>query len=341
MVVTLAELGVNNYGDPLEEARQCRRDSAVFDFSFMSRARINGPEALLYLSEIQSRDLSNMQAGDIHYCLFTDDAGVVSSDLTVWKFADDNFEIYSGRPLDIELIASGVPDSCTFRDLSNSTSIFSIQGPNSLDHISQLGDRDALEALSYFQHTRISIGGVPCQIGRLGYTGEKGFEIVVEDRAEAENVWEKLLNISRPAGVAAIDILRIEAGFILFLNECRMGCNAAELGLGRFSRSNEPETRVELVCFKANEQTIDMPWSPPQTLAEPGDGEIVVTSSSMSVLCEGILGLGFVRFPCRYDTLYTDLFGRFQGIQIVDFPFYDTSKKIPRSKWHRTISKAL
>jgi glycine cleavage system aminomethyltransferase T len=79
----LADIGVNNYGDPLEEARHCRQDSALFDFSFMSRARVTGRNAFQCLNKIQARDLSTMQSGDIRYCLCTDANGVVGADLTV------------------------------------------------------------------------------------------------------------------------------------------------------------------------------------------------------------------------------------------------------------------
>lgn len=332
-LTTLAELGVNNYGNALEEARRCRLDSAIFDFSFMSRARISGPDTMRFLNGFQSRDLSSMQVGDIRYCLCSDADGIVSSDLTVWKFADDVFDIYSGRPQDLDLIKAGLPGNCGFKDLSGSTSIFSIQGPNSLNLLSRFGDRESLAALDYFQHGRVDMAGVACQIGRLGYTGEKGFEIVVEGRPESESVWDTLLSICRPAGVAAIDILRIEAGFILFLNECRMGCNAAELRLEKFSAANERDARYKLVCFRAEEQSIEMPWSPPAILPRPGKGEIVVTSVSQSVLCDGIVGLGFVRYADHDDTVFSDPSGRFDSIRRVDYPFYDSLKQIPRSSW--------
>jgi aminomethyltransferase len=332
-VTTLAELGVTKYDDPLEEARRCRQDGALFDFSFMSRARISGPDALGYLNTFQSRDLSTMRAGDIRYGLCADADGSVSSDLTVWRYSGDTFEVYSGRPEDIDLIAAGLPDRCDFRDLSDSTSIFSVQGPSSLDLLSRFGDREALRALSYFRHRRIAIGGVPCQVGRLGYTGEKGFEIVVDSRPGSDSVWDMLLDGVRPAGVAAMDILRIEAGFILFLNECRMGCNAAELGLGGFSSTGATQVRHQLVCFRADERSIEMPWSPPPDLPGPGEAEIVVTSASLSVLCEGVLGLGFVRHADRDVTILRDPSGRFHGIRRARLPFYDPSKKVPRSDW--------
>lgn len=331
-IARLADMGVNNYGDPLVEARQCRHDSALFDFSFMSRARITGPDALQCLNSIQLRDLSTMRSGDIRYCLCTDADGVVGADLTVWKIADDCFEIFSGRSQEIDLLAAQLQGQSSIQDLSDTTSVFSLQGPKALALLCRLVDGDALRALAYFQHDKFFIGGIPCQIGRLGYTGEKGFEIVIDDPAMADILWEILAGISQPAGVAAIDILRIEAGFILFLNECRMGCNAMELGLSRFSGIDQRCCRYELVCFRANQQAVDMPWSPPLKLPKPGEGEIIVSSASLSVLCDGVLGLGFVRHPYKQGNIFTDPSKLFHNVTIADRPFYDPYKKIPRSK---------
>jgi len=330
-ITRLADIGVNNYGDALAEARQCRDESALFDFSFMSRARITGPAAIQKLNSMQSRDLSTMKSGDIRYCLCNDDDGNVGTDITVWKFANDCFEIFSGRHHEIEQIAILMQDQNTFQDLSDSTSIFSLQGPLASDLLLRLGGGDAPGTLSYFQHESFSIGGIQCQIGRLGYTGEKGFEIVVDDPVNANILWNILSGACQPAGVAAIDILRIEAGFILFLNECRMACNARELGLGQFSETDQSRCRFELVCFQADEQVIGMPWSPSQELLPPKTGEIVVSSASLSTLFEGIIGLGFTRLPYYRGNAIVDPTGLFHNIKIASRPFYDPNKIIPRS----------
>ena len=332
-MMKLSDLGANDYGDPLEEARQCRQDSALFDFSFMSRGRLSGPAALGYLQEIQTRDLSTMRPGDIRYCLNAAADGAVSSDLTVWQLSESAYDVYSGQHADIDRIGKGLPAHCDFLDLSDSTSVLSVQGPDSLDVLSRFGDRRVLESLSYFQHAPVRLDGIACRIGRLGYTGEKGFEVVLEEDTGRERAWHLLRGAARPAGVAAIDILRIEAGFILFLNECRLGCNAAELGLGGFASRMDAARRYTLVCFRATDQSVAMPWSPLPDLAKPDDGEIAVTSAARSVLCEGILGLGLVRHPVLPGKTYRDSADRFHGIEIVNRPFYDPRKSIPRSDW--------
>lgn len=332
-LTTLAELGIKHYGDPLAEVRRCRQDCALFDFSFMSRARIEGPGALVHLNRIQTRDLSAMAAGDIRYCLSASADGVVHSDLTVWKLSDETYDIYSGRPQDIVAMTQGLPDHCHVRDLSAGTAVFSVQGPETLNVLSGISDRGDLAALSYFRHGKIRIDGVVCRVGRLGYTGEKGFEIVVDPPSDARKVWRALMAVARPAGVAAMDMLRIEAGFVLFLNECRLGVNAAELGLGKFSGSGSGPARHGLVCFRAGAREIDMPWSPPSGLRKPEDGEITVTSAGYSGLCEGILGLGFIRNPADSGGVYRDTTGTFCDIRLAPLPYYDPGKAIPRAGW--------
>ena len=76
-----------------------------------------------------------------------------------------------------------------------------------------------------------------------------------------------------------------------------------------------------------------MPWSPSITLDLPGEGEIVVTSASLSVLCEAVLGLGLVRYPVDMNRNYRDLENGFDNIELVDRPYYDPQKLIPRGAW--------
>ena len=71
---------------------------------------------------------------------------------------------------------------------------------------------------------------MPCVIGRLGYSGEPGFEIIVDVELQAQ-LWNELSGRARPAGFAATDILRIEAGLVLFANEFVVPVTPSEAGL--------------------------------------------------------------------------------------------------------------
>ena len=146
----------------------------------------------------------------------------------------------SGRSEDIaDLIRAAWP-GCEVEDLSTRTSIIALQGPNSLQALAGLTDTGALGQLSYFAFVPVGIADVPCLVGRLGYTGEPGFEILLP-RPAAPQLWALLARRARPAGFAAADMLRIEAGFVLFANEFRLpdGTRGRPRALRRLLRCDE------------------------------------------------------------------------------------------------------
>jgi glycine cleavage system aminomethyltransferase T len=76
------------------------------------------------------------------------------------------------------------------------------------------------------------IAGLPVTIGRLGYSGELGYELIVPTDA-AGGLWRELATDARECGFDAANSLRIESGYILFMNELSRPVNPFELGLER------------------------------------------------------------------------------------------------------------
>ena len=92
---------IRDYGSWQEEALACRNDCALFDFSFMSRVRISGDGAKSALSAFQTRQIEDMKINRIRYALRIDAQERVVADLTIWRLADNSFELMSGRYSDI------------------------------------------------------------------------------------------------------------------------------------------------------------------------------------------------------------------------------------------------
>lgn len=274
-----------------------------------------------------------MGCGQIQYSLLEEQERAVVADLTIWKLSDDRYDVYFGRHSDLLKAVSKCSGSANFRDLSASTKIFSLQGPDSLNILGQLTDPSRLRALNYFEHGAFDIAGFSCQLGRLGYTGEKGFEIVVDDPDQGTKLWNRIAEMVPPAGLIAADILRIEAGFILFLNECRLGCSASELGLAQFSSSIPTTSRYQLVSFTATADSAVLPWSVQQHPNAPGRGELLVTSACQSSLVEAVLGLGLVVYDHDFKSQLVDPKGVFSQIEVVGKPYYNPAKTVPREAW--------
>lgn len=325
---------IDDYGDPAAEARACRTDSALFDFSFLECVRVTGAGAGGVVATFTGRPADALAEGRIHYALRVGSHGQALADLTVWRTGVQSFEVMSGRRNDITDLCAYAASDLDVRDLAGERAVFAIQGPGSLEALRRLGDVGPIERVPYFGFCRHAIAGIPCTIGRLGYTGEAGFEVIAA-RRDAHDLWQALSAQARPAGFIAADMLRIEAGFVLFQNEFCLPVSPAEAGLGRLCRSTaRAAPQLALITFRAEAHAVRWPWTPPHALKLPvSPDEIAVTSACDSIMAGSILGLGYVRADAAVETRLHDPAGTFVNIERTAMPFYDTAKQRPRAPW--------
>jgi aminomethyltransferase len=324
----------NDFGDPAGEARACREESALFDFSFLECARVRGPGAQAAIEAYVRRALDELRPGAIAYAVRTDASGAALADLTIWRTGADSFEVMSGRHEDLTSLMACASVGVETTNVGEARAIFSVQGPGALDALRSLGKIDTIMSLRYFHFAPADLAGAHCRVGRLGYTGEAGFEIILP-RSEAPRIWRELSQCSRPAGFIAADALRIEAGFVLFANEFKLKVSPAEAGLRQFHLEQHPRrTELKLVCFRAETDRFSVPWTSKGTLERPVErGTVAVTSACNSVVAGGILGLGFVTATTATDAILRDPSGQFRDIRQSPLPLYDTFKRRPRLPW--------
>jgi aminomethyltransferase len=324
----------NDFGDPAGEARACREGSAVFDFSFLECARLSGPGARAAVEAYVRRPLNKLARGAIAYAVRTDPSAAAVADLTVWRIETDAYEVMSGRREDVTALMAGASAEVEVLDVGEGCAVFALQGPEALNVLRQLGDVDRVASLPYFHFVRIELAGANCTVGRLGYTGEAGFEIVVP-RTDAPRLWDELSRRARPAGFVAVDMLRIEAGFVLFDNEFRLSVSPAEAGLAHFyAGQNMHEIPLKLISFVAEVDDLSAPWVAKSVLERPSQkGVIAVTSACHSIAANGVLGLGFVTASTAGNAMLEDPSRQFHNIRRTQLPFYDTSKRRPRRPW--------
>lgn len=326
-----------DFGDPAVEAMTCRTDCALFDFSFLECARITGHRAREVIETFTGRSMAALGEKEILYALRVGSAGRVNADWTVWKTGPNSFDVMSGRREDIlDLLSCSGPGAVVV-DMTGDRAAFAVQGPGSLDVLRKLGDVGRIESLKYFTFDRACLAAIPCTIGRLGYTGEAGFEIIV-DRGQAHDLWDALSPHVKPAGFIAADMLRIEAGFVLFSNEFRLPVSPSEVGLGKFGRLTDPlKPAIMLVSFLADADLQSWPWQPSGDLQRPSAlGEITVTSACESIVAGGILGLGYVLAGTLPNTVLHDAKGTFHNIRLTPKPFYEALKRRPRAPWRQS-----
>jgi glycine cleavage system aminomethyltransferase T len=219
------------YTDAVEEHLATRRSCGLFDFSFMGQFEIAGEGARAFLDRLQTRNLALLAPGRLAYTLLLRADGTVFIDATVWCLARDRYWLFTGRRSDLAFIAGAVREpGVVVRDLSATNAVLAIQGPESARVLAR--HLDEAPGVAYFGFRQARIAGAPVTLGRLGYSGELGYELIVSSDA-APSVRGRLAAEARECGFDAANSLRIESGYILFANELAGPVNPFELGLER------------------------------------------------------------------------------------------------------------
>ncbi|HET7190565.1 MAG TPA: hypothetical protein VFI98_01505 [Pseudolabrys sp.] len=325
---------IHDFGDAAAEARACRTNCALFDFSFLECARLEGDGAQNLIETFTGRSLNNLRQKAILYALRAGPGGALAADLTVWKTGNQSFEVMSGRREDIASLLLCSASNVNVSDVTMQRAVFAVQGPNTLAALRRIGDMRRVQELSYFTFDKAELAGIPCTIGRLGYTGEAGVEIITE-RDRARELWGVLSKNVTPAGFVAADTLRIEAGLVLFRNEFRVPVGAREAGLEKFGKNvDQPGPVITLVSFRAKAGRLECPWQPSTRLNRPTEpGTVVVTSACESEIAGGVLGLGYVVAGTSPHATVHEASGAFRDVHLTRRPYYDPDRRRARSAW--------
>jgi len=205
------------YSGVSEELRATREAVSMGDMSPLSKHDISGPDAPRFLDHLVTRDMTGVQVGQVVYTPWCDERGKVVGDGLVFRIAEDRyritadaqFEWFRGRAegFDVEV-----------GDLTDDFGLLAVQGPRSVDLMTALADGDWSDLP--FSRTRVArIAGADVLVARQGFTGELGFELWVPTAAGVD-VWDAVAAAGapfgvRPAGEYAIDVARVEAGFLI------------------------------------------------------------------------------------------------------------------------------
>jgi aminomethyltransferase len=195
-----------------------RETAGLLDVTPLYKYEVSGPDAGALLGRMMVRDVSKLKVGRVGYTCWCDDDGKVIDDGTVSRLGESHFRVTAADPTLHWLDAVGHGFDVTIEDSSTRLAALALQGPTSRAILRDAG-ASQVDALKFFGVTRSEIRGIPVWISRTGYTGDLGYEVWVE-RGEALAVWDTLMAAGgahgiEPVGLDALDMVRIEAGFIL------------------------------------------------------------------------------------------------------------------------------
>jgi aminomethyltransferase len=195
-----------------------RNASTLYDLSPMAKYRIAGPDALRFLNRLVTRNLAKLKPNRVAYVVWCDDAGHVIDDGTVFRLGESEYRLCAQeRQLDW-LLDSCIGFDVEIVDVTEQIAGLALQGPTSCAVLKTLG-LSGVELLKPFDIGRFNLGGIEITISRTGFTGDLGYEIWLQP-PDAESVWDRLMTAGhtrgiRPLGSRALNIARIEAGFLL------------------------------------------------------------------------------------------------------------------------------
>ena len=232
------------YDGILAEHQQTRTSAGLFDLSHMGRLRVDGAGALDLIQLATTNDASKLATGAIHYSLVCNDRGGVIDDILVYRLEGEwRLVVNASNRLRVvahlAALARSLSTPAELIDETLDTALLGLQGPAAESVLQPLVSSE-LSGLGYYrarpETIRLSaIGdGQPALISRTGYTGEDGFEIMVDASIAAE-LWSVLLGDERvgAVGLGARDTLRLEAGMPLYGHELNENRTPYEAGLER------------------------------------------------------------------------------------------------------------
>ena len=198
-----------------------RNATTLYDLTPMVKYRIAGPAALPFLNRLVTRDISKLKVGRVAYCVWCDDAGHLIDDGTVFRLSEDEYRLCTAeRQLDWLLSSAiGFGDSgrLVIEEVTDQIAALAMQGPSSYSALHASG-LVGVERLKPFEIGTFEVEGITITVSRTGFTGDLGYELWMEP-AQAERIWDILMAAGhtrgiRPIGSQALNIARIEAGFL-------------------------------------------------------------------------------------------------------------------------------
>ena len=211
---------VRSYDTYVErEYHAIRHAAGLLDVTPLYKYEVTGPGAGALLSYVMSKDVRRMKVGRVSYVCWCGDDGKVVDDGTVSRLEKEHFRVTAAEPSLAWLQRHARDFQVTIEDSSSRVAALALQGPRSREILKGVVTGADMDSLRFFFSTAATVGDVPVHVSRTGYTGDLGYELWIPAE-RALDVWDAVMEAGadhriQPAGLDALDLTRIEAGFIM------------------------------------------------------------------------------------------------------------------------------
>lgn len=225
--------------DTQEEYRAVRETAGLMDFTMLRKVDIEGEGALDLVNSVVTRDVSTLTPGRIAYGALTDENGKMVDDCTTMMRSADRVRFCGANDRDFDIFTEKAGGTgIEVREFTDAMPHLCVQGPKSREILQAVANQDLSNATFPYYTFRedVEIAGIPVFMTRLGYTAELGYELWV-DADRALDLWDAVVAAGEPEGMkiigmVALDLFRIEGGFIIGGVEYDPTVSPYECGLG-------------------------------------------------------------------------------------------------------------
>ncbi len=216
-----------------EEHLSVRRHAGVFDVSHMGQVQARGPQATAFLQRMLSNDVARIPQGGAQYSVLCREDGGVLDDLFTYRLGDQRYLIVTNaanHEQDLAWLSAHAHElDAEVTDRAVEFAMMAVQGPAAPGLVEELTDGPLPPRM---RCAEVVVAGVPALVCGTGYTGEEGYELLV-DPSHAPALWDALILVgAAPVGLGARDTLRLEVCFPLYGNDLTQERGPIEAGLG-------------------------------------------------------------------------------------------------------------
>lgn len=341
------------YSSIIEEHLAVRKAAGIFDVSHMGDIVIRGEGAKELLARLLTNNVEDLPVGKGIYGHILNDEGRIIDDAIAYHSEEGVYLLVPNAATTERVLAwvRAHADKQEIIDVSRRVACIALQGPKAAEILEDLTfadlrsmKRNSSELAELFADPEITEGimdryqptGFLCdviakkckpntkgQLGfnetgylcRTGYTGEDGFEMLVENSA-APVLWQVLLKAGeehgiKPCGLGARDTLRLEMGFLLSGTDFDGGQTSLEtgpawvvkmqrefIGKGALLRQQATGDYPRLVCLELMEKGVPRHG---YQIVVGGDVVGAVTSGTLSPCLKKGIAMGYVRPPFHQE----------------------------------------
>ncbi|QDU11617.1 glycine cleavage system aminomethyltransferase GcvT [Gimesia aquarii] len=329
------------YSNITEEHHAVRKTAGLFDIAHMGRLFFTGPDACRFLDTLLTNNVESLKLGQIRYSLVTNESGGILDDVLVYRFSNFYMLVVnaSNRLKIVDWIEQQrLGFDVHVEDQTTEKFMLALQGPESLNVLYPITDAN-LSEIKYYFGVETKVLGVDALVSRTGYTGEDGFEVVL-DQTHAVTLWERLIADGQavglvPTGLGCRDTLRLEAAMPLYGHELNEQIDPFTAGLNFAVKLKGADFigKEALIAAKARDDKeirvgIILDGKRAAREGSPlfqGDQQVgTVTSGSFSPTLEAPIGMAYVKpsFAEAGQTLEADIRGKRYPVKVVALPFY-------------------